>query len=462
MTSREAERSKNMFALGLMSWLYSRPTEGTIEFLEQEVREPARDRRGERQGLQRRLRVRRDDRGVRGPVRGRAGPARARHVPQHDRQPGARDRARRRERAERAAALPRRVPDHAGVRDPRGARRLQELRRPHVPGRGRDRGRRRGARRELRRRARRLARRAARASSSSRRRSGSRSRSSCRSSSSTSSARARRPGCRRSRSRPTCSGVLFGRNAESPVPVVAASTPGGCFDAAIEACRIALKYRTPVFLLSDAYLANGSEPWLDPGRRTRSRTSRSSSRRSRTQAAPSCPTSATPRRSRARGRCPGTPGLEHRIGGLEKADVTGNVSYDPDNHDYMVRRARAEGRGDRGGHPGARGRPRRGRDAARPRLGRHVRADRRRRAAASARRAARSRRRTSRYLNPFPRNLGDVLRSLRPRARPRDEPRPARSSSSAPSSSSTRSATTACAGCRSRSSELAEAMEAML
>ena len=58
--------------------------------------------------------------------------------------------------------------------------------------------------------------------------------------------------------------VLFGRNSESPVPVIAAATPGDCFDAALEACRIALKYRTPVFMLSDAYLANGSEPWLIP------------------------------------------------------------------------------------------------------------------------------------------------------------------------------------------------------
>ncbi len=130
--------------------------------------------------------------------------------------------------------------------------------------------------------------------------------------------------------------VLFGRNAESPVPVVAASTPGGCFDAALEAARIALKYRTPVYLLSDAYLANGSEPWLLP----------------EVDSLPEIPVEFATEPNRdgefwpyvrdpdtlARAwAIPGTPGLEHRLGGLEKEDETGNVSYDPDNHDLMVR-----------------------------------------------------------------------------------------------------------------------------
>jgi 2-oxoglutarate/2-oxoacid ferredoxin oxidoreductase subunit alpha len=130
--------------------------------------------------------------------------------------------------------------------------------------------------------------------------------------------------------------VLFGRNAESPVPVVAASTPGGCFDAALEAARISLKYRTPVYLLSDAYLANGSEPWLLPD----------------VDALPEIPVDFATGPNRdgeflpyirdpetlARAwAIPGTPGLEHRLGGLEKQDETGNVSYDPDNHDRMVR-----------------------------------------------------------------------------------------------------------------------------
>ena len=130
--------------------------------------------------------------------------------------------------------------------------------------------------------------------------------------------------------------VLFGRNGESPVPVVAARSPSDCFDAAIEAARIALKYRTPVYLLSDAYLANGSEPWLLPD-------------------VSQLPDISTPfltepnfgdeflpylRDEQTLARpwaVPGTPGLEHRIGGIEKADRTGNVSYDPDNHDAMTR-----------------------------------------------------------------------------------------------------------------------------
>jgi 2-oxoglutarate ferredoxin oxidoreductase subunit alpha len=130
--------------------------------------------------------------------------------------------------------------------------------------------------------------------------------------------------------------VLYGRNAENPVPVIAAATPGECFDCALEAVRIALKYRTPVYLLSDAYLANGSEPWLipdvdalpelDPGFTTTPPDDGvflPYARDAETLARPWA--------------IPGTPGLEHRIGGLEKQDGTGNVSYDPDNHDKMVR-----------------------------------------------------------------------------------------------------------------------------
>jgi 2-oxoglutarate ferredoxin oxidoreductase subunit alpha len=129
--------------------------------------------------------------------------------------------------------------------------------------------------------------------------------------------------------------VMFGRNSESPVPVLAASSPGNCFDMAIEAARIALKYRTPVYLLSDAYLANGAEPWLIP------------SVDDIPDIAPTFTTEppedgefmpyARDAETLARPwAVPGTPGLEHRIGGLEKQDVTGNVSYDPENHDLMV------------------------------------------------------------------------------------------------------------------------------
>ena len=134
---------------------------------------------------------------------------------------------------------------------------------------------------------------------------------------------------------------MFGRHGESPVPIVAARTPGDCFYAAIEAARIALKYRTPVILLSDGYLANGAEPWRLPDvadaarhlRRVRHRAQPHRRRRHRrVLALPPRPRDAGP----ARGPSPGTPGLMHRIGGLEKADGTGNVSYDPANHEQMV------------------------------------------------------------------------------------------------------------------------------
>jgi 2-oxoglutarate ferredoxin oxidoreductase subunit alpha len=130
--------------------------------------------------------------------------------------------------------------------------------------------------------------------------------------------------------------VLFGRNGESPVPVVAASTPSGCFDAAIEACRIAVKYRTPVYLLSDAYLANGSEPWLLPDVASLPTLDVDFATQPNADGEflPYLRDEGTLARPWA---VPGTPGLEHRIGGLEKADRTGNVSYDPENHDLMTR-----------------------------------------------------------------------------------------------------------------------------
>jgi 2-oxoglutarate ferredoxin oxidoreductase subunit alpha len=135
--------------------------------------------------------------------------------------------------------------------------------------------------------------------------------------------------------------VLFGRNGESPVPVVAAVSPSDCFAAAVEACRIALKYRTPVYLLSDAYLANGSEPWLLPEidslpdiSTTFATEPNHVAEDGSAEFLPYLRDEKTLARPWA---VPGTPGLEHRIGGLEKADGTGNISYDPDNHDLMTR-----------------------------------------------------------------------------------------------------------------------------
>jgi 2-oxoglutarate/2-oxoacid ferredoxin oxidoreductase subunit alpha len=130
--------------------------------------------------------------------------------------------------------------------------------------------------------------------------------------------------------------VLHGRNGESPVPVVAARSPSDCFDAAIEAARIALKYRTPVYLLSDAYLANGSEPWLLPDVDSLPdiSTSFATEPNAGEEFLPYLRDEMTLARPWA---VPGTPGLEHRVGGLEKADRTGNVAYDPANHDLMTR-----------------------------------------------------------------------------------------------------------------------------
>jgi 2-oxoglutarate ferredoxin oxidoreductase subunit alpha len=127
--------------------------------------------------------------------------------------------------------------------------------------------------------------------------------------------------------------VLHGRNGESPVPVLAAATPGDCFYAAIEAARIALTYRTPVYLLSDAYLANGAEPWLVPDVASLPKIDVEFAHENGESFQPYARDKETLARPWA---IPGTKGLEHRIGGLEKANVTGAISYDADNHDLMT------------------------------------------------------------------------------------------------------------------------------
>jgi 2-oxoglutarate ferredoxin oxidoreductase subunit alpha len=131
--------------------------------------------------------------------------------------------------------------------------------------------------------------------------------------------------------------AMFGRNGEAPLPIVAPRSPSDCFDVALEAIRIATTYRTPVLLLSDGYLANGSEPWRIPA------VADLPDLRVEFAASPNGPDGTflpylRDRETLARPwAVPGTPGLEHRIGGLEKADGTGNISYDPANHDLMVR-----------------------------------------------------------------------------------------------------------------------------
>jgi 2-oxoglutarate ferredoxin oxidoreductase subunit alpha len=135
--------------------------------------------------------------------------------------------------------------------------------------------------------------------------------------------------------------AMFGRHGEAPVPIVAPATPGECFHMAIEAARIALKYRTPVFLLSDGYLANGAEPWRLPDVESLPDISVEFATEPNHVSSDGTPefwpylrdqeTLARP------WAIPGTPGLAHRIGGLEKADGSGNVSYDPANHELMIK-----------------------------------------------------------------------------------------------------------------------------
>jgi 2-oxoglutarate ferredoxin oxidoreductase subunit alpha len=140
--------------------------------------------------------------------------------------------------------------------------------------------------------------------------------------------------------------AMFGRNSEAPVPIVAPCSPGDCFDAALEAARIAVTYRTPVLLLSDGNLANGAEPWripavsdlpvIDPGFATALNHGNGTGPREFWPYLRDPSTLARP------WAIPGTAGLEHRIGGIEKADGSGDISYDPDNHDRMVRLRQAK------------------------------------------------------------------------------------------------------------------------
>lgn len=125
---------------------------------------------------------------------------------------------------------------------------------------------------------------------------------------------------------------IYGRNGESPVPVLAARTPRDCFYMAIEASKIALKYMTPVILLTDGYLANGSEPWKIPDVKDLPEIKT----KIRTEKDGFFPYLRDDNLSRP-WAIPGTPELEHRVGGLEKANITGNVNYDPDNHDFMIK-----------------------------------------------------------------------------------------------------------------------------
>ncbi len=209
--------------------------------------------------------------------------------------------------------------------------------------------------------------------------------------------------------------VMFGRNGEAPLPVLAAQSPADCFAIAIEAARIAVTYRTPVIVLSDGYLANGSEPWqipviedlptIDPNFTLEPN---STNDKGEPTYLPYLRDPETLARAWA---IPGTAGLDHRIGGLEKEDKTGNISYDPANHDLMIRTRQAKVDGI-AAHPAAGGgRPGRYGEGARARLGHRRTA----RSAPACRRVRKVGGKVAqahlRHLNPFPSNLGDVLKS---------------------------------------------------
>ncbi|MEU8171246.1 2-oxoacid:acceptor oxidoreductase subunit alpha [Microbispora hainanensis] len=204
--------------------------------------------------------------------------------------------------------------------------------------------------------------------------------------------------------------AMFGRNGECPVPVVAPRSPADCFDMAMEAARIAVTYRTPVILLSDGALANGSEPWRIPEISGLPEFSAGFAAGPNAPGGAFWPYRRDPETLARDWAIPGTPGLQHRIGGLEKADGVGTISYDPANHDRMVRLRQAKvagidvpplavddpsggrarvlvlGWGSTYGSIGAA--CRRVRDAGLPIAQAHL-----------------------RHLNPFPGNLGEVLRS---------------------------------------------------
>ncbi len=211
--------------------------------------------------------------------------------------------------------------------------------------------------------------------------------------------------------------AMYGRHGEAPVPIIAPSTPGDCFYAAIEAARIALKYRTPVFVLSDGYLANGAEPWLVPNVDDLPDISVAFA----TEAnhvdedgnAHFWPYLRDPETLARPWAIPGTPGLTHRIGGLEKADGPGSVSYDADNHDRMSRLRVAKVAGIAADIPPVEVDDPDGRaDLLVLGWGSTFGA-----IAAGVRRVRATGRPVAhvqlRHLNPFPTNLGDVLRSYR-------------------------------------------------
>ena len=337
---RDADRSKNFFALGLISWMYTRPEQPTIDWITEKFakRPQVRDanlaafRAGHAFGETAELFDH---------------PYQVLPAPQ---KPGTYTNITGNTalawglvaagQLAQLPGVPGLLPDHAGLRHPPRAVQAQELRRAHAAGRGRDRRHRRRPRRLLRRPpGRHHHQRPGRGPQVRDHRPGHQPRAAA--------ADHRHPAGRaldraahQDRAEPTCCWPCTATTASRPLPIVAAYSPSNCFEAAIEAARLALTYRTPVILLSDGYLANGSEPWLLPDvdalPRSRSPSPPSPTTPTPTASPSSGPTSATPRPWPDRWPCPARPGLMHRIGGIEKEDGTGNISYDPANHGHMV------------------------------------------------------------------------------------------------------------------------------
>ena len=130
--------------------------------------------------------------------------------------------------------------------------------------------------------------------------------------------------------------AMYGRNGDAPVPVIAATTPGDCYHTAYEACRIAVKYMTPVIMLTDGYLANGSEPWMIPNPDDLEEFNVEFAKANNSDEEEHLPYKRDKKTLARNWAIPGTKGLEHRIGGIEKQDITGKVNYDSDNHEHMT------------------------------------------------------------------------------------------------------------------------------
>ena len=130
--------------------------------------------------------------------------------------------------------------------------------------------------------------------------------------------------------------AMYGRNGDAPVPVIAATTPGDCYHTAYDACRIAVKYMTPVIMLTDGYLANGSEPWMIPNPDDLEDFNVEFAKENKSDEEQHLPYKRDKKTLARNWAIPGTKGLEHRIGGIEKQDVTGKVNYDSDNHEHMT------------------------------------------------------------------------------------------------------------------------------